>query len=114
MSHLKACISGIKLKDIEKDVDGVLTEIDGESMYCIKNFDSMDPFFMSIVSSSDLWMFISSSGSLTAGRQNYNNAIFPYYTDDKIHDSAEITGPKTIVRIYEATKIQVWEPFSNV
>ena len=114
MSDLKAYVSGTKLKDIEKDVDGVLTEIDGESMYCIKNFDSMDPFFMSIVSSSDLWMFISSSGSLTAGRQNYNNAIFPYYTDDKIHESAEITGPKTIVRMYEATKIQVWEPFSNL
>lgn len=114
MSHLKACVSGTKLKDIEKDVDGVLTEIDGESMYCIENFDSMDPFFMSIVSSSDLWMFISSSGSLTAGRQNYNNAIFPYYTDDKIHESAEITGSKTIVRIYEPTKIQVWEPFSNL
>jgi len=67
---------------------------------------------MSIVSSSDLWMFVSSKGSLTAGRQNYNNALFPYYTDDKIHDSAEITGPKTIFRVLEGDKIFVWEPFS--
>ena len=113
MSDLKACVSGAKLKDFEKDVNGFLTEIDGELMYCIKNFDSMDPFFMSIVSSSDLWMFISSSGSLTAGRQNYNNALFPYYTDDKIHESAEVTGPKTIVRIIDGTRLQAWEPFSN-
>jgi uncharacterized protein YaaR (DUF327 family) len=74
----------------------------------------MDPFFMSIVSSSDLWMFISSSGSLTAGRQNYNNALFPYYTDDKIHESAEITGPKTIIRIIEGEKILMWEPYSKL
>lgn len=91
---------------------GFLTEIEGESMYCIQNFDSMDPFFMSIVSSSDLWMYISSSGSLTAGRQNCNNALFPYYTDDKIHESSEITGPKTIIRIFKDDKLIIWEPFS--
>jgi hypothetical protein len=96
------------------EIKGFLTEIDGELMYCIKNFDAMDPFFMSIVSSSDLWMFISSSGSLTAGRQNFNNALFPYYTDDKIHDSSEITGPKTIIRIVHNDRLIVWEPFSNL
>lgn len=96
-----------------KEVNGFLTEFDGESMYCIENFDQMEPFLMSIVSSSDLWMYISSSGGLTAGRQNCNNALFPYYTDDKIHDSAEITGPKTIVRIIFDNKILIWEPFSK-
>jgi hypothetical protein len=107
-------ISNQPLITSQKEVKGFLTEIEGESMYCIENYDCMDPFFMSIVSSSDLWLFISSSGSLTAGRQNYNNALFPYYTDDKIHESAEITGPKTIIRILEADKILIWEPFSNL
>ncbi|HPJ47235.1 MAG TPA: hypothetical protein PL017_14175, partial [Tenuifilaceae bacterium] len=97
----------------KKKVNGFLTEIDGESMYCIENFDQMEPFLMSIVSSSDLWMFVSSSGGLTAGRQNCNNALFPYYTDDKIHDSSEITGPKTIVRVTLGDKILIWEPFSK-
>lgn len=103
-----------ELQTSKKEVQGFLTEINGESMYCIQNYDSMDPFFMSIVSSSDLWMFLSSKGSLTAGRQNYNNAIFPYYTDDKIHDSSEITGPKTIIRLVEGNKMSIWEPFSTV
>jgi hypothetical protein len=72
----------------------------------------MDPFLMSIVGSSDLWMFVSSSGSLTAGRQNCNKALFPYYTDDKINESSEITGPKTIIRIITGEKMMIWEPFS--
>jgi hypothetical protein len=114
MSSLKACISNLKLTKSTKEVSGFLTDIDGESMFCIKNYDSMDPFFMSIVSSCDLWMFISSSGGLTAGRQNYNNAIFPYYTDDKIHETSEVTGPKTIIRIIESDKLVIWEPFSNL
>lgn len=97
-----------------KEVKGFLTEVDGESVYCIENYNHMDPFFMSVVSSSDLWMYISSSGCLTAGRQNYNNALFPYYTDDKIHESAEITGPKTIIRITEGNRLLIWEPFSNL
>lgn len=98
MSSSNPHISNLALKTSKQEVKGYLKQIENESYYCIENYDHMDPFFMSIVSSSDLWMFISSSGSLTAGRQNNNNAIFPYYTDDKIHESAEITGPKTIIR----------------
>ena len=59
----------------------------------------MNPFFMSIVSNSDHWMFISSNGGLTAGRKNPDNALFPYYTDDVIHTSHEITGSKSILKV---------------
>ncbi len=97
----------------QKDVKGYIKEFDGESFYCIENYDRMDPFFMTIVSSSDLWMFISSKGGLTAGRENYDNALFPYYTDDKIHDTSEITGPGTIIRVIDKDKLFVWEPFSK-
>ena len=72
----------------------------------------MPPFFMSIVSNSDLWMFLSSNGALTAGRTNPDHALFPYYTDDRIHDSHDITGNKTIVFVRKADKICLWEPFS--
>ena len=63
-----------------------LTEvnINNETYYKISNVDRMRPFFMSIVSNSKHWMFISSNGGLSAGRTNSNNALFPYYTDDKI------------------------------
>ena len=84
--------------------------INGEVYYKIANVDSMRPFFMSIVSSSNHWMFISSNGALTAGRKNSNYALFPYYTDDKITESSEITGSKTIFLVAN----KVWEPFSNL
>jgi len=35
-------------------------------MYRIPDFDQMPPFLMSIVSDSDLWMYVSSNGGLTA------------------------------------------------
>lgn len=113
MSSSNPHISNLALKTSQPEVKGSLKQIENESYYCIENYDHMDPFFMSIVSSSDLWMFISSSGSLTAGRQNNNNAIFPYYTDDKIHESAEITGPKTIIRVEQNGRMLIWEPFSD-
>ena len=54
----------------------------------------MRPFFMSLVSNSNHWLFISSTGGLSAGRKDTSNALFPYYTDDKIIRSSENTGAK--------------------
>lgn len=90
-----------------------IVNIDGESFYKIGNHDSMRPFFMSIVSDSDHWMFISSNGGLSAGRKNSDFALFPYYTDDKITEFADITGSKTIFQVKDQDDIQVWEPFSE-
>ncbi|MDB6068003.1 MAG: hypothetical protein JWR26_4211 [Pedosphaera sp.] len=94
-------------------VQGQQVMIEGESFYRIANYDRMRPFFMSIVSSADHWMFISSNGALTAGRRNPDHALFPYYTDDKIHDSAEITGSKTVFMVQERGGNCLWEPFSD-
>jgi hypothetical protein len=88
-------------------------EIKGEKFYKIENADLMRPFFMSIVSDGNHWMFISSNGGLTAGRKNAEFALFPYCTDDKITESADITGSKSIFQIHQGDKIQVWEPFSE-
>ena len=77
------------------DVAGELVVLDGQEFYRISNYDLMQPFFMSIVSDSDHWMFLSSTGGVTAGRINPESAIFPYYTDDKIHESGELTGGST-------------------
>ncbi|NKI33062.1 hypothetical protein [Croceivirga thetidis] len=87
--------------------------IDGELYFKIRNHDSMRPFFMSIVSDSNHWMFISSNGGLTAGRKNSEYALFPYYTDDKITESVETTGSKTIIRIQKQNSTAIWEPFSD-
>lgn len=89
------------------------TEIHGEKFYRISNHDEMRPFFMSVVSDSNHWMFISSNGGLTAGRKNAEFALFPYYTDDKITEFADITGSKTIFQIKTNQEIKLWEPFSE-
>ncbi len=86
--------------------------IDQERFYQIRDSDKMRPFFMSIVSDANHWMFIASNGGLTAGRKNSEYALFPYYTDDKITESAETTGCKTIIRTTHAGKTTNWEPFS--
>ena len=90
-----------------------LIEIKGEKYYRIENSDQMRPFFMSIVSDSNHWMFISSNGGLTAGRKNAEFALFPYYTDDKITEFADITGSKSIFQIETNNEKYIWEPFSE-
>jgi hypothetical protein len=94
-------------------VGGGFVQIDSEEFYAIRSVQQMEPFFMSIVSASDHWMFISSNGALTAGRKSPELALFPYYTVDKIHDSAEITGAKTIIWVRRDEKAWIWEPFSD-
>lgn len=86
--------------------------INQESFFKIENVDQMPPFFMTVVSDVDHWMFISSTGGLTCGRKNAENALFPYETDDKIHDSAETTGSKTLVIVSKDGKDSLWKPFS--
>ena len=100
---------GIENKSVTMDV----VTLNGEQFYKINNSDTMRPFFMSIVSDSNHWMFISSNGGLTAGRRNAEFALFPYYTDDKITESAEITGSKTIFQVSYNNQTLVWEPFSE-
>ncbi len=87
--------------------------LDNELYFKISDSNEMRPFFMSIISNSNHWMFISSNGALTAGRKNSEYALFPYYTDDKITESAEITGSKSIFQVTANGKTQLWEPFSQ-
>jgi len=97
----------------EAEVTGQFVSIDGEEFYEIRNYNSMLPFFMSLASDSNHWMFISSTGGLSAGRVNPDNALFPYYTDDKISESSENTGSKTILHVAHDGKMLLWEPFSS-
>lgn len=94
-------------------VEGGQVELGGEAFYRIANYDQMRPFFMSVVSGADHWMFISSTGALTAGRRDPDLALFPYFTDDKIHDSSEITGSKTLFVVRRQNRHHLWQPFSD-
>ena len=96
-----------------RQVHGGFTLIQGEAFYRINNYHAMDPFFMTLVSDSDHWLFVSSNGGLTAGRKDSGRSLFPYYTEDKIHDLHEVTGPKTVCRSEKDGKQVLWEPFSD-
>ena len=100
-------------KNIQLTNNGKLVKIGNESFYKISDTHTMRPFFMTIVSDSNHWMFVSSNGGLTAGRKNAQYALFPYYTDDKITALAETTGCKTIFRIQKNNEVKLWEPFSD-
>jgi hypothetical protein len=96
-----------------QEVKGEMINFENEVYYKISNSNEMRPFFMSIVSDSDHWMFISSNGGLTAGRKNSEYSLFPYYTDDKITESADVTGSKTIFQVSKNGNVYLWEPFSQ-
>ncbi|WED23881.1 hypothetical protein L3Q72_21855 [Vibrio sp. JC009] len=94
-------------------VTGQFVDLDGERFYKIENVDQMPPFFISVVSASNHWLFISSTGSLSAGRIRPENALFPYKSVDHIHENSENTGSKTIVRIKGENGTAKWEPFNE-
>ena len=58
---------------------------------------------MSITSSSDL-EFCWSQGGITAGRIDSNNAVFPYYTADKVYDARQYTGSYTALHVKKMVK----------
>jgi hypothetical protein len=111
MNSYPVHIGSARIQPSAEDVRGAYVSVGTERFYRIANYDRMDPFFMSIVSASNHWLFISSNGGLTAGRRDSDNALFPYYTEDKIHDGANHTGSRTILRVLGREKRFLWEPF---
>lgn len=95
------------------EIAGELVQIQGEYYYKISNYDGMSPFFMTLVSPGNQWLFIASNGGMTAGRKNAQSSLFPYYTVDKLIDSTERTGAKSLLRIKRNDRWQLWEPFSG-
>jgi hypothetical protein len=117
----KILVGQTPIQDNTKTTSGSFVQLEGETYYRIAHYDQMPPFFMSLVSSADHWLFIASTGGLTAGRQNAESALFPYETEDKIAVHSELTGGKTIVRVTrngpfddaQGKRSYLWEPFSN-
>ncbi|MFL7868334.1 MAG: hypothetical protein AB8I58_05870 [Anaerolineales bacterium] len=113
MASTPILVGNSKYQPPTGEVSGEYVTLLGEPYYCIHNYDRMPPFFMSIVSSADHWLFISSTGGLTAGRINAESALFPYGTDDKITESSEHTGPLAIFMVKRNGRTSLWEPFSR-
>jgi hypothetical protein len=94
-------------------VTGQYVDLLGEQYYQIQHYDAMEPFFMSIVSSSNHWLYIASTGGITAGRVSPEQSLFPYYTVDKITENNENSGSKTILLVRRDQRKSLWEPFSE-
>lgn len=107
---MEAALTSIKQKAAVPAL--TVVEKDDDFFYKITGVNEIRPFFMSIVSDSNHWMFVASNGGISAGRKDTEHSLFPYYTDDKIIESAEITGSKTILEINKNGKRHIWEPFS--
>ncbi len=102
------------LTAVDAESSGRFTQIDGESYYTIRDYDRLQPFLMSVVSDSDHWLFVSSNGGLTAGRANPNHSLFPYDSEDKIHQCYDHTGPRTAMWVRQSDCDAVlWEPFRD-
>lgn len=101
------------LQPKQSNISGQYVSIEGETFYQIANYDQLKGFFISVVSDSNHWMFISSRGGLTAGRVDAQSALFPYYTDDKINDASPYTGSRTVALVSDGKQTSLWEPLSE-
>ena len=113
MTHHAIYLGATALNFPAQQATGTFVTFDGTEYYKISHYDRMLPFLISVVSDSDHWMYISSRGGLSAGRKNPENALFPYYTDDKIDDGSDLTGSKTLLLVAKGGKTYLWEPFSD-
>ena len=87
--------------------------IDGVRYHRISGYHRLPPFLVPVVGVHDMWLFLSSSGGLTAGRGRPDQALFPYVTEDKLADTAGVTGGVTVVRTRRSDGRRVrWEPLS--
>ena len=87
-----------------------VTDDDGETWYRLDGIDAAPPFFTVLAGDNDCWAFVSSAGSLAAGRHDAEGAFLPYETVDRIHARWPHTGPRTWIR---TTAGALWEPFAR-
>ena len=95
----------------ETAIDSGFATIDGVRYDRISNVDAMAPFFMTIASDSDAWLFVGSNGPLVAGRHSPDTSLFPYQTVDKILRGPTTSGARTIFLVSRAGKTCLWEPW---
>ena len=73
-------------------VKGDYVTRDGESFYRIANVDGMDDFFISVVSDSNHWMFISTRGGPAACRDKHPMIGIANDTDEKIIHAVNVSN----------------------
>ena len=85
--------------------------LNNENYLSIKEVDKIEPFLMNIVSDGEIWIFAGSNGTLTAGRRNPDQSLFPYETADKLLRFPLAAGSFTNIRVKTQTGLELWEPW---
>ena len=98
----------------ELSVTGGFVTIDGDRYARIGDVDAMPPFFMSVVSDSDVWLFVGSNGAFTAGRRDPDQALFPSQTVDKILHDPNASGVRSTFLVSRGGSVTLWEPWRGV
>jgi hypothetical protein len=84
----------------------------GQRYACIRDVDRLEPFLMSIVGDSDVWLFVGSNSPFTAGRTDPDHAMFPYENADKLLRHADSSGVLSVFRVGRGDSVTaVWEPW---
>jgi len=86
-----------------------LAILDGSEFYVIPEVDRLEPFLVAVVSPDDHWLYASSAGGLAAGRVDAEGSLFPYRTDDLLHQVHGFSGGFTAIREGD----ELWEPFTG-
>jgi hypothetical protein len=76
----------------------------------IHDAHTIPPFLMNVTGDSEVWLFLSSVGGLTAGRRDAEHAIFAYETEDRLHRAYGRSGPICTMRIVRGDQSWTWAP----
>ncbi len=98
----------------ELSVQGGFVTIEGDRYARIADVDSMPPFLMSVVSDSDVWLFVGSNGAFTAGRRDPDHALFPSQTADKILRDSNASGVRSALLVSRGGPVTLWQPWLDV
>lgn len=104
---------GSEIPEDARRASGRLVRAFGEDCYVIDDAQALAPFLTTVASDSDHWLFVVSNGALTAGRCSPATALFPYVTEDRLADSAGVSGPVTALVATRDGRSQLWHPLSE-
>lgn len=93
--------------------DALFVDHRGEESLVIRHVDRLKPFLVSVVSADDHWLFASSRGAVTLGREHADNCLLPYETDDRLHRNFGLDGVRTLLRVRTPKGgTHLWMPFA--
>ncbi len=106
-------LAQLGLRELSENTTMQMKSMNGQDFFSIHEIQRFRPFLINVVSESDLWMFLSSRGGLTAGRGSAAQSLFPYETVDRLHDGHHTTGPLCMLRIECNGRGVLWNPFES-